>query len=107
MQLSLYMFYRHDYRYNGAQQLKAIMTLGEYKQLSKREQAIVLCERGVFLDLKHNADCNIILYQIDGFYVEVFYHHEGNVVKRLRSFKSTGKLRPYLEKMDIASLLAI
>ena len=81
------------------------MTLYEYKLLDVTEQALMLWEKGVHIGERFNGEYNILLYQIDGFYLEVFYHPERNTIVRLRSFKSTGQLRPYLDKIDIDNFI--
>lgn len=60
---------------------------------------------GEFIGDRRDEDHNILLYQVDSFYIEVYYHPDDNVIKRLRSFLSIEQLTPYLEKIDIVSLL--
>ena len=82
-----------------------IMTLNDYKQLDEIEQTEVLLERGIHLGERTDGAHSIVLYQIEGFYVEVFYHEQHNTITRLRSFRSVDQLRPYLEKVDISQFL--
>ena len=77
------------------------MTLYQYKLLDKTDQACVLWSKGVYLAERNDPEHTIGLYQIDGFYVEVFYDAENNAIKRLRSFGNVGQLRPYLDRMDL------
>ena len=81
------------------------MTLYDYKLLDEIEQAEVLWERGVHLGERTDGEHGIVLYQIEGFYVEVFYHEEHNTIKRIRSFKSVDQLRPYLDVININNLV--
>ena len=81
------------------------MTMYQYTQLDATDQTCVLWNKGVFPRKRKTGEHTISLYQIDGFYVEVFYQPEDNAIERLRSFRSTGQLRPYLDKMDIRALL--
>jgi hypothetical protein len=81
------------------------MTIYQYKVLQEKEQAEVLWEMGVHLGERFDGEHKILLYQIEGFYVEVFYHQEQNKLVRLRSFRNVDQLRPYLERMDITQLL--
>lgn len=76
------------------------MTLYEFKQLDEMEQAEVVWD-GALIGDRQDDVYNILLYQIDNFYVEVYYHKEHEVIKKLRSFSSTEQLQPYLEKMDL------
>ena len=48
---------------------------------------------------------NILLYQRDDFYIEVFHHKELNVIRRIRSFNSTEQLQPYIGQIDVLSLI--
>lgn len=80
------------------------MTLYEYKLLDEREQIEAFWDKGVHLAERSDGEYSILLYQIEGFYVEVFYHKEHNNIVRLRSFFSTGQLRPYLHRVDVSGL---
>jgi hypothetical protein len=82
------------------------MTLFSFKQLDEQEQAEALWDKGVHWGERFDEEHTIALYQIDGFYVEVFYHPEYNIIKRLWSFRSTDQLRPYLEQIPIEMLLS-
>jgi hypothetical protein len=74
------------------------VNLYQYNALDKTDQACVLWNKGVFLAERKDGVHKVALYQIDGFYVEVFYDGEENAIKRLRSFSSVDQLQPYLEK---------
>jgi hypothetical protein len=83
------------------------MTLYEYKLLDEMEQAEVLWDQGVLLGDRTDEEHKVLLYQIDGFYVEVFYSPKSNAIKRIRSFRSVDQLRSYLARIDIAALLQL
>jgi hypothetical protein len=82
------------------------MTLYQYilnlGNLQEKEQAEVLWEMGVHLGERFDGEHKILLYQIEGFYVEVFYHQEQNKLVRLRSFRSVDQLRSYLERIHVS-----
>jgi hypothetical protein len=81
-----------------------IMTLYQFNMLDKTEQAEAVWN-GVHIDNRQDDQHNILLYEVDGFYVEVFYHRTYNVIVKFRSFSSTTQLAPYLEKIDIMDLI--
>ena len=60
---------------------------------------------GTHIGERFDEEHNILLYQIDGFYVEVFYHREYNTIRRFRSFSSTEQLTPYLEQLNLKGLI--
>ncbi len=64
------------------------MTFYEFNQLDEMEQAEAVWD-GVFIANREDSEHKILLYQIDAFYVEVYYHKEYNVIRRFRSFSST------------------
>jgi hypothetical protein len=81
------------------------MTLYQFNALNEKEQFDTLWDKGVHISERENDDHRLVLYQIDNFYVEVWYHMEENVIKKLKTFSSTGEpLKPYLEKIDISNI---
>jgi hypothetical protein len=61
------------------------------------EQHEAIWEHGVMIGDRIEGEHRIILYQIFSFYVELFYHMEYNVLRRLRSFSSTECLDAYIQ----------
>ena len=76
------------------------MTLYKFNQLDEMEQAEAVWD-GDFIADREDAEYKILLYQIDSFYVEIYYHKEYNVIRRFRSFSSTDQLQPYFEKINL------
>jgi hypothetical protein len=69
--------------------------------MDELEQQEALWDKGVHIDERQESPYRIILYQLDSFYVEVFYHMEHNHIHRFRSFSSTDQLQPYLNKIKL------
>jgi hypothetical protein len=44
----------------------------------------------------------VLLYQLDSFYVEVFYNKTHNYISKLNGFDDTDLLEPYLKKIEIS-----
>ena len=77
------------------------MTLNQFHKLDEMEQVEALWEFGVQIADRHEGEHKLILYQIDAFYVEVWYHKEYDVVRKYRAFSSMDILEPYLDKLNI------
>ena len=77
------------------------MTLYEFNALSEDGKAAVLWSKGDFVIERKENNFSILLYQVQSFYVEVFYSGNENKISRLRSFSSTEQLEPYLTNIDI------
>jgi len=79
------------------------MTLYQFIAMDEMEQQEAIWE-GTHIGERKDEEHNILLYQIDSFYVEVFYHRELNVIRRYRPFKSVNQLKPYLGQIDISKI---
>ena len=79
------------------------MNLSDFRVLNEMEQKEAIRE-STHVGTRYDEDHVILLYQIDSFYVEVYYHREYEVIKRFRSFRSTEQLKPYLRQIDISAL---
>ena len=76
-----------------------------YNQLSESEQLNFLEKSGVLIGEREGRFCHIKLYQVESFYVEVYYHTHFNVVVNIHAFTDIDYLDPYLKQMDIDSLI--
>lgn len=81
------------------------MTLYEFNALDELEQKEALWDKGVEIGRRKDATYSYVLYQIDGFYVEEKYHIEWEVMRGLRAFTTTKLLDPYLNDMDISTII--
>lgn len=77
------------------------MTLEQFKYLSPKEQEFALKTQAVFIASMHDKENIYNLFQIDSFYLEVYYNVEENVVSSLIYFDEINMLEPYLKLIDI------
>jgi len=82
------------------------MNLATYRSLNENEQFEIIEHQGVFLAEREDGFYNIRLYQIEGFYTEIFCHTHFNVIVRTKCFSNTQLLEPYLNKIDVDCLIA-
>jgi len=68
------------------------------------EKAVAVCN-GVYITHRQDNEHRILLYSLDSFYVEVFHNKKHMMISKFRSFTSTDQLFPYLERIDISSLI--
>src|SRR5215217_6771755 len=61
----------------------SIVTLYDFIQMDEMEQAEAFWS-GTLAGTRHGGEYRIILYKIDDFYVEAWYHVEHNVLKKMR-----------------------
>ena len=76
------------------------MTLNEFTLLSSNEQSKALWA-ATMLGHRENGFFHILLYQLDSFYIEVYYDKPENVLSHFRPFSSTRYLEPYLREIDL------
>jgi hypothetical protein len=80
------------------------MTIYDFHLLDEMEQAEAVWS-GVHIGEREDEEHKISLYQIEAFYVEVFYHKEYEVTRKMRAFVSTTLLEPYLDKISLPQSL--
>jgi hypothetical protein len=77
------------------------VTLYQFIALDEDPQAEALWDCGVHLANREHGEHTVLLYQLDGFYVEVFYQKKLNAITRLRPFATTNLLQPYLDQIPL------
>jgi hypothetical protein len=81
------------------------MKLADFKSLSRDEQVTILYQEGVYIGKKKVEKLTVLLYQLESFYVELFYSSYRRSIQKLRVTDSTFILDPYLEQIEIEYLV--
>lgn len=81
------------------------MTYQQFDRLSAKEQTDLVWNHAVHLAERQEGRFTVILYQMDGFYIELFYARHDNRRPVVRSFIDTDFLEPYLVHIDVNELL--
>lgn len=82
------------------------MTLSEFSLLNLDKQIATLYKRGVFVGKQKKGDETIVLYQLDTFYIEIFYTKYRTYISHLRCFDSLEELTPYLSQINIDIIIS-
>jgi hypothetical protein len=77
------------------------MTRLEYNSMSETDQLDLLYEKGVFIGKRKNGVASVLLYQLEGFYVEVYYKKHRQFANKILSFTNTTVLDPYLDQIAV------
>lgn len=80
------------------------MTLTQFARLKKEEQIATIKRAGSFLFIRQECGIDIILYQVEGFYVEVFFEASNSKAARIRCFDDTAALDTYLHKISLSEI---
>ena len=64
----------------------------QFNTLSKQEQQNQLLKEGIFLAEREDGPFRVMLYQLDNFYVEVYFFNLYNKVAFLQTFSDTDTL---------------
>lgn len=78
------------------------MTLYQFQLLTKRNRLKAIVDNGVAIGGRSTIFYAIDLYQIEDFYVEVFYDKETTAIISIKSFIATSRLTPYLNQIRIS-----
>lgn len=81
------------------------MTFNNFISLGQDQQIRVLIQKGVRVSKREEKGCTYCLYQIGNFYVELVYDSESSELVKMRKFKCTNLLEPYLRNIRIKNIL--
>ena len=81
------------------------MTRKNFGSLSKSAKKSILLKSGAYLAERKLGPFRIMLYQVADFYTEVFFFEWSKNAIGFRSFHSTNKLSPYLQKIDVSEVM--
>ena len=73
----------------------------EFQALDVIQQLDYLQQEGVYVGKCKEGGATKLLYQVDTFYVELFYSKHRLEVDRIRCFQSMSLIEPYLEDITI------
>jgi hypothetical protein len=81
------------------------MTFHQFEKLASGNKYKYLLQKGTFLVKRKSIKYDFLLYELNGFYVEVMYDANQKTVLLLEPFTDTNLLAPYLYKVDITELM--
>jgi hypothetical protein len=81
------------------------MTLDEFTVQAGEDQIAFIKAKGALVGKRFHTHHYIHLYQIDNFYTEVFLRNEDDTIWKVGAFDHPILLQPYLDQVDISSLL--
>lgn len=76
------------------------MTVQHLQQLNF-EGLLKAVQDAVYLTLREEGKFIIFLYQLEGSYVEVYYHKRYSYIYGIRAFAETEALQPYLSQIHV------
>ena len=81
------------------------MTYYQFKILNQNDQAQTVWQIGEHLFTRNTERSNILLWQIEDFYVEIYYDCTTKIIVEIKTLHSTEALEVYLDQIDISFLL--
>ena len=83
---------------------KKVLTHTEFMELSQELQFDVLHKHGVYVGKRKIDRQTVVLFQLHGFYVEVYYKQYRKTIDRIVTSGNTDILQPYLDQINIKDL---
>ncbi len=81
------------------------MTLCAFESMKPCEQLDLLQAEGVYIGKRKVRHLSLLVYQLEDFYIELYYSHYRRTLKDVRCFTSTLDLDPYLEDILIEDVV--
>ena len=76
-----------------------------FRKLSPQDQHDLVTREGVLLWERMSKNFCIYLYQLGGFYVELFFFKASGEFATIKPFDNMDELSPYLKEIDVGYLL--
>lgn len=80
------------------------MTLQHFNTLTPHKQHEKLLSKGVYITDRTTEDYQALLFELNGFYVEVGFARQEDDVVHVKGFNSADELRPYLKNSRLKEL---
>ena len=75
----------------------------EFNRMDKNRQEQTLKDYGVLIEERLEKEDQVLVYQMQSFYAEVYYHKGYKIIKKLRSFTNADNVFPYVKNADISN----
>lgn len=83
---------------------KKALSLTEFVDLPQELQFEILHNHGVYVGKRKSEKQTIVLFQLHGFYVEVYYKQYRRIIDHIVTSSSTDILQPYLNQINVRDL---
>ena len=80
------------------------MDFKTFNKLSDKGKCFHIKNTGTYLATRKESGCWINLYEVNGFFTEVWFQLTDNKIVYVSSFKSLVEVEKYLEEIDISEL---
>jgi hypothetical protein len=77
-----------------------LLTASRFNALDQCDQEAIVACQGVYIAVRQEPEFVIRLYQLDNFYVELYYHQVSKKPISIRTFTQPEKLDAYLNGME-------
>ena len=81
------------------------MTANQFNSTSLDERTNIVWIHGEFLAMRQQYGCKVVLYHLQEFFVEVWYHPESDLILMVRGIDNQACLEHYLEAINLGELM--
>lgn len=83
---------------------KKALSLADFRNLPQALQFQILHKHGVYVGKRKLNNQTIVLFQLHGFYVEVYYKQYRKTIDSIITSDSSDILQPYLDQINIRDI---
>ena len=80
------------------------MNLTDFNRNNLQQKTTLIWEKGNFLAVRYSSNCNVCLYSMGKFFVEIWYRMADNEINSIKAFYNYSFLEPYLEMVDLSEI---
>ena len=83
---------------------KKIIRLSDFKELTEVQQFEIMHADGVYIGKRIVGNQMAVLFQVYGFYVEIYYKEYRKEIDHIESSDSTDIIAPYIDQVNVRDL---
>ena len=81
------------------------MTIQDFNSMNKHHQQKKLLTKGKYIADRTTEDYQALLFELNGFFVEVTYNKQEDEVLHVNGFEDTEELAPYLGEIRLSYIV--
>jgi hypothetical protein len=87
------------------QNVAVMFIIDEFKEASFEEKCDWVVRQSDYLAMRWLADCKVLLYHSNRFFIEVYFSTTYKRVLMINAFQDSQYLMPYVDEISLADLL--
>lgn len=83
----------------------AVMEFYKFRILDQNQQIDLIYKNGIYIGKLKEGSSTVVLYQLESYYIKIFYQKYRCYVSRIYCFTSTALLDPFIDQISVNDMV--